>query len=121
MTILRHWGILWSQGKKAQRKYRANEKDLPESIIKLTNNYNIVRLRQFVKENKQGGEKMDKLELEIAMKRKGINAVSLAKIIGISLSTLYKKMNGNSEFTRSEIQRIVEALGLESPMGIFFT
>lgn len=46
---------MYSQGKKAQRKYRANEKDLPESTIKLTNNYNIVHLRRFVKENKQGG------------------------------------------------------------------
>lgn len=112
---------MYSQGKKAQRKYRANEKDLPESTIKLTNNYNIVHLRRFVKENKQGGEKMDKLELEIAMMRKGMNVVSLAKTIGISRSALYRKINGNGEFTRSEIQRIVEALGLDSPMGIFFT
>lgn len=112
---------MYSQGKKAQRKYRANEKDLPESTIKLTNNYNIVHLRQFVKENKQGGEKMDKLELEIAMMRKGMNVVSLAKIIGISRSALYNKINGHREFTQGEIQRIVEALGLDSPMGIFFT
>lgn len=67
---------MYSQGKKAQRKYRANKKDLPESTIKLTNNYNIVHLRRFVKENKRGGEKMDKLELEIAMMRKGMNVVS---------------------------------------------
>ena len=64
---------------------------------------------------------MDKLELEIAMKRKGLNVVSLAKIIGISRSALYHKINGSSEFTRSEIQRITNALGLDSPMGIFFT
>lgn len=64
---------------------------------------------------------MDKLELEIAMMRKGMNVVSLAKTIGISRSALYRKINGNGEFTRSEIQRIVEALGLDSPMGIFFT
>ena len=64
---------------------------------------------------------MDKLELEIAMMRKGMNVVSLAKIIGISRSALYNKINGHCEFTRSEIQRIVEALGLDSPMGIFFT
>nr|DAQ33920.1 MAG TPA: helix-turn-helix domain protein [Caudoviricetes sp.] len=64
---------------------------------------------------------MNKLELEIAMKRKGINAVSLAEIVGISRSTFYRKMNGDSEFTQGEIQRIVDALDLESPMGIFFT
>lgn len=64
---------------------------------------------------------MDKLELEIAMMRKGMNAVSLAEIVGISRSTFYRKMNGDSEFTQGEIQRIVDALDLESPMGIFFT
>lgn len=64
---------------------------------------------------------MNKLELEIAMMRKGINAVSLAEIVGISRSTFYRKMNGDSEFTQGEIQRIVDALDLESPMGIFFT
>lgn len=34
---------------------------------------------------------MDKLELEIAMMRKGMNVVSLAKTIGISRAALYKK------------------------------
>lgn len=64
---------------------------------------------------------MNKLELEIAMMKKGMNVASLAKTIGISRAALYKKINGHSEFTRSEIERIVEALGLNSPMGIFFT
>lgn len=63
---------MYSQGKKAQRKYRANKKDLPESTIKLTNNYNIVHLRRFVKENKQGGKNsMEKQKFIVRCDRAG--------------------------------------------------
>ncbi len=63
---------------------------------------------------------MDSVELEIAMKRKGISYEKLSEIIGISRSAFYRKMKGQSEFTQGEIQRIVDALELDSPMGIFF-
>ena len=63
---------------------------------------------------------MDSVELEIAMKRKGISCEKLSEIIGISRSAFYRKMKGQSEFTQGEIQRIVDALELDSPMGIFF-
>lgn len=63
---------------------------------------------------------MDSVELEIAMKRKGISSEKLSEIIGISRSAFYRKMKGQSEFTQGEIQRIVDALELDSPMGIFF-
>ena len=45
----------------------------------------------------------------------------VAKAIGINTSTLYRKINGQSEFTRAEIQKICEVLHLDSPMDIFFT
>ena len=45
----------------------------------------------------------------------------VAKAIGINASTLYRKISGQSEFTRSEIQSICEVLKLDSPMDIFFT
>ena len=63
---------------------------------------------------------MDSVELEIAMQRKGISYEKLSEIIGISRSAFYRKMKGQSEFTQGEIQRIVYALELDSPMGIFF-
>ena len=63
---------------------------------------------------------MDSVELEIAMKRKGISSEKLSEIIGISRSAFYRKMKGQSEFTQGGIQRIVDALELDSPMGIFF-
>ena len=40
--------------------------------------------------------------------------------LGISRSAFYRKCRGITEFTQSEIQRIVDYLQLESPMGIFF-
>jgi transcriptional regulator with XRE-family HTH domain len=54
------------------------------------------------------------------MKSKGITIESLCKEIGISRSAFYRKCNGLSNFTQSEIQEIVDFLGLKSPMGIFF-
>lgn len=63
---------------------------------------------------------MDKFRLEYEMKSKGITIEVLCKEIGISRSAFYRKCNGLSNFTQSEIQEIVNFLGLKSPMGIFF-
>jgi transcriptional regulator with XRE-family HTH domain len=63
---------------------------------------------------------MDKFKLEYEMKSKGITIENLCKEIGISRSAFYRKCNGLSSFTQSEIQQIVNFLGLKSPMGIFF-
>lgn len=63
---------------------------------------------------------MDKLKLEYEMKRKGISVNALCSSLGISRSAYYRKINGTSEFTQSEIQMIIDLLELESPMGIFF-
>ena len=54
------------------------------------------------------------------MNERGFTVTSLARAIGISKSALSKKMNGHSEFTLGEIQRICDALRLESPTPIFF-
>lgn len=63
---------------------------------------------------------MDKVLLEYEMKKKGISVEELCKQIGISRSAFYRKCNGKSEFTQSEIKSIVECLNLASPMAIFF-
>lgn len=64
---------------------------------------------------------MDKFLLEYEMKKKGYTVEKLCKGIGVSRSAFYKKCNGKSDFTQSEIQAIVDLLELESPMAIFFT
>lgn len=64
---------------------------------------------------------MDRYKLQYEMKRRGITVEMLCKYTKIGKSAFYRKCNGKSEFTQGEIQAIVDYLGLESPMGIFFT
>lgn len=64
---------------------------------------------------------MDKFKLEYEMRKRGITNEKLCKDLNFSRSAFYRKCNGISEFTLSEIQKIIDYLGLESPMGIFFT
>lgn len=64
---------------------------------------------------------MDKFRLEYEMKSRGITIGQLCSALHISRSAFYRKCNGITEFTQSEIQRIVDYVGLDSPMGIFFT
>lgn len=63
---------------------------------------------------------MDRFKLEYEMKSRGITTEKMCKDLKISRSAFYRKCRGKSEFTQSEIQAIVDYLGLESPMGIFF-
>ena len=64
---------------------------------------------------------MDKALLEYEMKKRGVSIADMCAELGCSRSAFYRKCNGISEFTQSEIQAIVDYLGLESPVGIFFT
>lgn len=63
---------------------------------------------------------MDKYKLEYEMKSRGITVGMLCSDLRISRSAFYRKCNGISQFTQSEIQSIVDYIGLDSPMGIFF-
>lgn len=63
---------------------------------------------------------MDKYMLEYEMKKRNISKERLCKEIHMSRSAFYRKCNGISEFTQSEIQSIIDYLGIESPVGIFF-
>ena len=63
---------------------------------------------------------MDKDLLEYEMKKRGVTVADMCSKLGFSRSAYYRKCNGISEFTLSEIQTIVDYLGLESPVGIFF-
>lgn len=63
---------------------------------------------------------MDKYRLEYEMKHRNVTRAQLCKALNISRSAFYRKCNGISDFTQSEIQKIIDYLGLDSPMGIFF-
>lgn len=63
---------------------------------------------------------MDKYKLEYEMKSRGITIEKLCHDLNMSRSAFYRKCNGISQFTQGEIQSIVDYIGLDSPMGIFF-
>nr|DAP88527.1 MAG TPA: Regulatory protein [Caudoviricetes sp.]DAX98433.1 MAG TPA: Regulatory protein [Caudoviricetes sp.]DAY29787.1 MAG TPA: Regulatory protein [Caudoviricetes sp.] len=64
---------------------------------------------------------MDKNLLEYEFKRKGYNVGKFCEKLGISEATYYRKTSGKSEFSRAEIERIMDLLELDSPTPIFFT
>lgn len=63
---------------------------------------------------------MDKNKLYYYMSMRGISCQEMCDRLEMSRSAFYRKCNGISEFTQSEIQKIVDILKLDSPMGIFF-
>lgn len=63
---------------------------------------------------------MNRQKLEEERRKKNFTIDELCSEIGISRSAYYRKTNGISEFTQSEIEKLVKILDLKSPMGIFF-
>jgi transcriptional regulator with XRE-family HTH domain len=63
---------------------------------------------------------MDKALLIYELNKRGIKQGELCEKIGMSRSAFHRKCNGVTEFTQGEIQAIVDFLGLDSPIEIFF-
>lgn len=63
---------------------------------------------------------MDTAKLKKAMKEKGIGIKEMGERLGISRTAFYRKSNGITEFTLSEIQKICVILELDTPVDIFF-
>lgn len=63
---------------------------------------------------------MDKALLEYEMNKRNVTIKMMCENLGMSRSAFYRKCNGITEFTQSEIQGIVDYLGLDSPTAIFF-
>ncbi len=62
----------------------------------------------------------NKLKFKATVIEKGKTMSELAQYLGINESTLYRKINGISKFSRDEIQKICCFLELESPVDNFF-
>lgn len=58
----------------------------------------------------------------IALLRRGVSQKQIAKLLDINVVTLYRKMKGDSDFYRDEIQKICDflKLGLKEKEDIFF-
>lgn len=59
-------------------------------------------------------------ELKAQMARKGVSQEELAKALGINVTTLWRKIKADGNFTRNEISAIIDYLELEDPDSIFF-
>lgn len=64
---------------------------------------------------------MDRYLLEYEIKRNGLTVSEFCHKVGISTASYYRKINGRSDFTQSEISKTMEVLDLTSPIPIFFT
>ncbi len=66
-----------------------------------------------IQKNDKGGIKMfNKTELKVATIRKGLSFEDLAKTIGVTLPSFYRKINRDGDFSRNEIVAISEKLEL---------
>ncbi len=62
----------------------------------------------------------DRLKFLGKVKERGKTIQEVADFLGINPATLYRKMNGESDFFREEIQKLSEFLMMDDPMTIFF-
>lgn len=62
----------------------------------------------------------NKLEFNAQIARKGMLKKDVAKALGIDVSTLYRKMEKDGDFSREEMSILIELLGIEDPKEIFF-
>lgn len=66
---------------------------------------------------------MNQTEFKVAQIRANITKEEIAKRLNINITTLYRKFNGESDFTLSELKVLKEILGLskEDVDRIFFS
>ena len=72
---------------------------------------------------RQGGEDMfQKNEFKAAMARKNITIADIAKALNVNPSTISRKINGLTDFTRGEIDAVSKLLELSPSdvLNIFF-
>lgn len=62
----------------------------------------------------------DEKAFRAMLKDKGKTLQDVADILSISLVTLYRKMNGESDFFRGEMDTLKKELNIENPDKIFF-
>lgn len=64
---------------------------------------------------------MNKALLEYEMKIHNLSVGKMCEKLGMSRSAFYRKCNGISEFTQSEMQKIIDILDLQDPCVVFFS
>lgn len=59
-------------------------------------------------------------EFNAQLARKGIKKTELAEHLGMTYTSLYRKIKEDGKFTREELAKIIDFLGIEDPTSIFF-
>lgn len=59
-------------------------------------------------------------EFNAQLARKGIKKAELAEYLGMTYTNLYRKIKEDGKFTREELAKIIDYLGIEDPASIFF-
>lgn len=59
-------------------------------------------------------------EFEVQKVRANVTNKQIAEKLDIDESTLYRKIKNGGNFTRKEIGILIDFLGIEDPMDIFF-
>lgn len=59
--------------------------------------------------------------LKYELTRRNISVKDVCDLLKISKSAFYRKCNGKSEFTRKEIELLIEYLEIKDPTPIFFS
>ena len=62
----------------------------------------------------------DKRKFLAQMTLRDVSKKELAEKLGINEITLYRKINNDGYFTRSEINKLIEVLHIDNPAEIFF-
>ena len=62
----------------------------------------------------------DKRKFQAQLILSGKTMEDIASILGINITTLYRKINNDGSFTRREISAMMPVLGIEDPCEIFF-
>lgn len=55
-----------------------------------------------------------------ALNAKGISVPEFARLLGINKTTLYRKITGETDFYRREVEASARILGKEAAFAIFF-
>lgn len=59
-------------------------------------------------------------EFRAAMARQGMTKKEVAAALGISEVTLWRKLNRDGDFTREEINKLIDVLAIDDPGAVFF-
>lgn len=62
----------------------------------------------------------DEIAFRQFVDKKGVKLKSVAAAMGMQPSTLYRKMKGQLDFSRSEIQKCCDFFGVKEMYNIFF-